>query len=204
MNKVVIAGNHDVVLDETKATSLGMDAGELLGLRWGSVQYLQDSTVSLKFRGGRTLSIYGSPWTRKHGNWAFQYEKEVDVFSGRLDSEADILVTHSPPKNHMDLRSWGDGYLRKELERVRPRLHVFGHIHGGYGKELVVFDRFEDLYEKVVDGKSGVFSVLWMILILLFNFVGWGICREATVLVNASAIGGQRDELRNEPWVVSL
>lgn len=202
-HKVVIAGNHDIALDDAKHIELGRQAGAASRLWCGSIHYLQDSTVSLKFRGGRTLVVYGSPWTRKHGNWAFQYEPGVDKFSGRIDSETDVLVTHSPPKTHLDLANWGDEFLRQELWRVKPRLHVFGHIHGGYGKEMMAFGRFDRLYERVLVGDAGLVAVLWMLVSLLLGLLGFRPA-TSTVLVNAASVGGLRDRYRNGPWVVRL
>src|SRR5579863_4162194 len=50
----------------------------------------------------------------------------------------DILITHSPPVGILDVEYGtqvhaGDPEFLKAAIRVRPRLHVFGHIHGGYG-----------------------------------------------------------------------
>ena len=50
----------------------------------------------------------------------------------------DILITHGPPFAILDhgLPSEpreGCPYLFEEVFRARPRLHVFGHIHAGYG-----------------------------------------------------------------------
>lgn len=121
-HKVVIAGNQDLCLDPLRATQ-----NDRSTLSWGSITYLEDSSARLRFRGGRTLCIHGNPWTRKHGNWAFQYAPSVDQFSGQLEDDVDILITHSPPKHHLDLGGLGDSFLLQELWRIRPKLHVFGH-----------------------------------------------------------------------------
>jgi Icc-related predicted phosphoesterase len=48
------------------------------------------------------------------------------------------LITHGPPQGHGDLTSRGERAgcqdLLDALRRIRPRLHVFGHIHEGAGQ----------------------------------------------------------------------
>lgn len=51
----------------------------------------------------------------------------------------DVLITHGPPSGILDQPfgtrpSVGCWDLAQAVERVKPRLHVFGHIHGGYGE----------------------------------------------------------------------
>lgn len=51
-----------------------------------------------------------------------------------------MLITHSPPYMIGDyvpysMQHEGSPSLYKEVvERIKPRLHVFGHIHEGYGQ----------------------------------------------------------------------
>lgn len=51
----------------------------------------------------------------------------------------DILVTHTPPRAHCD-DAYGCDDLRAALARVRPRLHVCGHVHQGRGATRVRWD----------------------------------------------------------------
>lgn len=48
------------------------------------------------------------------------------------------MITHGPPFGILDHekgsdRKQGCPELRKAVVRVKPRLHVFGHVHAGYG-----------------------------------------------------------------------
>lgn len=203
-HKIAIAGNHDRVLQRPAVISAA--EADNAPLSWGSVTYLEDSSVRLRFRGGRTLLVYGNPWTRKHGNWSFQYERGTDMFSGKIDDDADIVVTHSPPKHYLDVNGLGDAFLLQEIRRVRPRLHVFGHIHGGYGQERILFDRFSDTYQS-----AGKKPGIWDALKLLCMFLYWLVWadkaeshRRSTCLVNASIVGGIRDDHEREPQAVVL
>ena len=143
-HKIVIAGNHDLLLDQCfrrnpRPASLENDERRLRDLRWGSVVYLENELRVLNVR-DRDVKVYGSPMTPRYGNWAFQYQGE-DVWSNTVPEATDILVTHGPAKGHLDSSlsnpSYLQGcvYLQRELWRVKPRLHVCGHIHSGRGVE---------------------------------------------------------------------
>ncbi|RAL09814.1 uncharacterized protein BO97DRAFT_407360 [Aspergillus homomorphus CBS 101889] len=54
------------------------------------------------------------------------------------DEDIDIVITHGPPYGILDQVvpnhvSVGCEHLYRAVKRARPRLHVFGHIHEGYG-----------------------------------------------------------------------
>ena len=57
-----------------------------------------------------------------------------------IPKDTDILVTHGPPYGILDLNMYkehtGCPHLLKKVMEVRPQLHVFGHIHEGYGIHL--------------------------------------------------------------------
>ena len=54
----------------------------------------------------------------------------------------DILVTHSPPKGFGDVTSSGDARgstaVRAAIERLTPKLAVFGHIHDSWGADGLI------------------------------------------------------------------
>ena len=195
---IAIAGNHENYLDPTKRNAEDANAK----LDWGSLVYLQDSSTILKFPSGRRLKVFGSPWTIKSGNWAFEYPKGEDKWTARVEKDVDVLVTHSPPRRHLDLGR-GDDNLRKELWRVRPKLHVFGHIHNGHGLELLAYDSVTRLYELLVSRRGGLVAVLKLCLLVVWCFVV-PVKEAQTQLVNAAIVGGHRDELRRKPVVVRI
>ena len=56
----------------------------------------------------------------------------------RIPTNTDVLITHGPPLGRGDMNSGnqrtGCVTLMKEVQsRIKPRLHVFGHIHEGHG-----------------------------------------------------------------------
>ncbi|KAM5352594.1 hypothetical protein ACJ41O_005316 [Fusarium nematophilum] len=240
-HKVLIAGNHDVLLDDAFLEKYPERRyGETRtkeSLNWGSVIYLQDTCITLDFplrervlgskdasvclqsteSEVRTLTIFGSPWTPQYGISAFQYRPNDDShWASRfacLDRNPDIVITHGPPKHHLDARDIyraGCPYLGEEIARVRPRLAVFGHIHASYGREDVVLDSLQREYEDVMTGWSGWRGVCWMAVLVLWAKLRRLFCirgvqgERVTTFVNAVVVGGPENEVRNDPIVVEL
>jgi Icc-related predicted phosphoesterase len=53
-----------------------------------------------------------------------------------IPSNIDILMTHMPPKQILDKtylgKHWGCSFLKeKVLGEIKPKVHVFGHVHEG-------------------------------------------------------------------------
>ncbi|KAF2220963.1 Metallo-dependent phosphatase-like protein, partial [Elsinoe ampelina] len=201
-HKIVIAGNHDMLLDLNKTPGPEDDKSRK-SLTWGDIHYLHNESITLRFKGGRALSVYGNPWTRKHGNWAFQYLDSYEFWRDRIPDDTDVLVTHMPPQCHLDLGGEGDPALLQELRRVKPMLHVFGHFHASAGVDLMVHDGCEDAFEEVVRAGGGVGALLRFVRALVGR--AWGLELGAqTVLVNASYVGGYLDEKRRAPVEVRI
>lgn len=195
-HKIVIAGNHDTLLEDSR-----VDA-ERHSLDWGDITYLENSSSTLKFPSGRTVKVFGSPHSPKHGNSTFQYPRGLDVWTDIAPSDLDILVTHAPPKAHLDL-SHGCEHLLRALWRTRPKLHVFGHIHEGYGQEWLRFDGLQRACEDTIIAEGG----LWNLVRVVYYFVYSRISPETGslgCLVNASMVGGLRDEKRRQPIQVLI
>jgi predicted phosphodiesterase len=48
-------------------------------------------------------------------------------------SKLDVLISHEPPLGILD-GTGGDLEILEIVSRANPKLHVFGHIHSGYGE----------------------------------------------------------------------
>ncbi len=76
--------------------------------------------------------------------WAFMKEpRDLEAIYATIPNGTDILVSHQPPYGHgdraLDLDSGrvqhvGSRELLTAIERVRPRIVICGHVHGGYGR----------------------------------------------------------------------
>ncbi|RJE21105.1 Calcineurin-like phosphoesterase [Aspergillus sclerotialis] len=167
-HKIVIAGNHDILLDEASDTKFltrgGDSAAERQKLDWGGVQYLQNEAITLELpipgrtsQQARKVKIYGSPLTPELGSWAFQYPPIRDVWTGQVPNDTDILIVHGPPALYGDcdgekgttgiVKVKGDGYLLREIRRVRPKVVICGHTHGAYGLAVIQHDGIQDVMD---------------------------------------------------------
>ncbi|KAI0082671.1 Metallo-dependent phosphatase [Panus rudis PR-1116 ss-1] len=166
--------------------------------------YLERSSTALTVR-GRRVRVYGSPCTPRHGSGVFQYPRSEADWSG-IPPHTDILITHGPPAHHLDAGGRGCWALLQALWHVRPRLHVFGHCHDGYGTRVVNWSASQMAYERVCARRAGWKGVLQIIFALLHVLVfGRPRLKEGdSILANASFVGGMRDEIRRDAVVVEL
>ncbi|OJJ39678.1 hypothetical protein ASPWEDRAFT_387307 [Aspergillus wentii DTO 134E9] len=206
--KVVIAGNHDLCLDQHYRTKASTSTSGEMPVNWKSLIYLQNNLTTLDF-GTRQVKVFGSPYTPKHGNWAFEYLRMgPDPWEGNIPAETDILVTHGPPRSHLDLGHLGCQYLLQSLWSMKnkPLLHVFGHIHGGYGRETLLWDSFQETYERMMNRQCSWMNLLKLVYYAVSRILSSRVCPKGirTVLVNAATIGGLRDEKRREPISVVI
>lgn len=75
-------------------------------------------------------------------NWGFQYHESRanDIWSA-IPKGIDILVTHGPPHGVLDV--YADGArcgcktLASKVEEIKPKVHIFGHIHYSSGETTI-------------------------------------------------------------------
>jgi Icc-related predicted phosphoesterase len=210
-HKIVIAGNHDLVLDEKfvkRHPDRELDkAGKAHGdIQWGDVKYLENSSIEVECN-DRVLKIYGSPMTPNCGNFAFQYGDSENFWVETVPEDTDILLTHGPPALYLD-EGRGCAHLLKEIWRVRPSLVVFGHIHGGRGEQLLEYDAAQACYENVQLGMRPWMCLLKLLLIIIWQSLtptSWSARgAPATRLVNAAVITGRGNAQIREPIIIKL
>ena len=152
-HKIFIAGNHD----------FGFENGFEIGQEFKDmgVIYLQDSDVTID-----GIKFYGSPWQPAFHNWAFNLprgEKLAEKWS-KIPGGTDVLITHSPVYGLLDYAPIGGHVgceeLYKRVFEIKPKIHVCGHIHDGYGQKSidgveflnasVLNDRYEHAHKPIV------------------------------------------------------
>ena len=108
--------------------------------------------------------------------------------------KTDVLVTHGPAKGHVDAESLGAGcsHMLREVRRVKPRVHICGHIHQARGTEVVNWDGVQWGYDSVSMGEGGVLTLLMMLGAWILEWVGYMLGRKRkgrTTFVNAAVEG---------------
>ncbi|KAF9034475.1 hypothetical protein BDZ89DRAFT_1130688 [Hymenopellis radicata] len=144
--------------------------------REAGLVYVCDERVEFDAKGnGQTWSLYGSPWSPEFCDWAFNYDRRdgkrnihflLDVSEMLTKPElisqfpkTDILLTHGPPLHIFDSTSRhslaGCRDLANRLPYLRPRIHLFGHIHEGHGAYIHTWKPGEITAPKVQTIETG-------------------------------------------------
>ena len=128
--KIVIAGNHDVSFETNP-----VDAKSWLD---NSCIYLESDGIEIE-----GVKFWGSPWTPWISDrWAFQgTTKQLSQEWQKIPTETDVLITHTPPNSILDKLAHNGAHIgsadltTRSLLVVKPKIHIFGHIHESSGIE---------------------------------------------------------------------
>ncbi|EYF01842.1 metallophosphatase domain-containing protein [Chondromyces apiculatus] len=126
-HKIVVAGNHDRWFEDAP-----LAARALLP---PGVIYLEDEAVTIE-----GIRFYGSPWQPEFHSWAFNLPRGPAIAEkwARIPEDTQVLITHGPPYGYGDQNDDSERVGCEDLLRrvriVRPRLHIFGHIHEDPGQ----------------------------------------------------------------------
>lgn len=128
-HKIVIAGNHDACFESNPR-----EARE----RIKHGVYLQDAGIEID-----GIKFWGTPWQPWFMDMAFNVPSNIGLRArwSLIPSDTQVLITHTPPRSIFDLTSLSENVGCEELalavKKLRPLLHVFGHIHEAYGIHTV-------------------------------------------------------------------
>jgi Icc-related predicted phosphoesterase len=125
-HKIYVAGNHDTCIEA------GYVKEE--DFRYAGIIYLEHTSTIID-----GVNIFGTPFTRKFHNWAFnKTEEQLKLLWEEIPEDTNILISHGPPYGILDtykddnegILLLGDPSLRKVCDRL-IMLHTvcFGHIH---------------------------------------------------------------------------
>jgi Icc-related predicted phosphoesterase len=142
--KIFIAGNHDRMFEDHPE-----EVQEILN-KYLNIDYLQDEQLTLYGDGPNgdypegNIRIYGSPWQPEFYSWAFNLPRNSLQLAAKweaIPNNTDILITHGPSYGTLDTvtgrqyDNLGCELLAERIERLKPKIHVCGHIHSGRGIE---------------------------------------------------------------------
>ena len=119
-HKIFISGNHDMCM---------YDADNIEGLP-DNVHYLCNSSIVLD-----GIKFFGIPMFMED-----VVDGNLDKMIGRIPKDTDILITHQPPYELCDMADYGSGpthhgdrLLRRQVEHMNLKYHLFGHEHDANG-----------------------------------------------------------------------
>lgn len=132
--KVLVPGNHDFLFES--------DFQSARNILDPSIKILIGQEINIEDK-----RIWGSPIQPWFYDWAFnRSERELQEYWRQIPEGIDILMTHCPPYGICDMVhrygtleiiNVGDQHLLSNVQRVKPKYHIFGHIHEGYGTRVV-------------------------------------------------------------------
>lgn len=133
---VMIPGNHDIAT-ERYSEKERKDFNEITD---GRLVMLKNEEYDFTC-GGETIKIFGTPYCKIFGSWAFMVSdaKLKEKFS-QLPEGVDILISHDAPSlNELGLikEGWhagtdaGNIYLDEAILQKKPIIALCGHIHSG-------------------------------------------------------------------------
>lgn len=117
--KIFIAGNHDYCLE-------GKQQGVIQSFLPDNCYYLYNSGVTI---GG--VNFWGVPFFFSD-EVSGSYKQSIV----QIPKDTNILITHRPPFGILDRANnitYGCLDLLQKVLEIKPRYHLFGHIHDAYG-----------------------------------------------------------------------
>ena len=154
--KIFVAGNHDFLFQDEPAIARQI-------LKDNDIIYLEDEFVMVN--GLKVYGTPHQPefcnWA-----FNLERGEQLAEKWAMIPDDTDILITHSPPYGILDgapdtdwikTQKQYDEYIRDvsigkikpttkpvgceelliRVKQIKPRLHIFGHIHEGYGMEII-------------------------------------------------------------------
>lgn len=119
--KIFIGGNHDSFLEENSRK-------EIQSILPENCYYLRHSGIKIE-----NLKFWGVPMFVSEDIDGSYFEKIKQI-----PKNIDVLITHNPPLGILDLDgkiNFGCPELRNKTFEIKPKFHLFGHIHNAYGIE---------------------------------------------------------------------
>ena len=131
-HKIIVAGNHDKIFATENALARTL-------LR--NATYLENSGCEIE-----GVKFWGSPITPPFRQWYFMAKRgsAIKKYWDAIPGDTDVLITHGPALGILDYvpYTYGQNHAGCEelgiaVHRVKPKLHIFGHIHYCGGNQEV-------------------------------------------------------------------
>eukprot|EP00292_Cryptomonas_paramecium_P008521 CAMPEP_0113726236 /NCGR_PEP_ID=MMETSP0038_2-20120614/40287_1 /TAXON_ID=2898 /ORGANISM="Cryptomonas paramecium" /LENGTH=277 /DNA_ID=CAMNT_0000656755 /DNA_START=163 /DNA_END=997 /DNA_ORIENTATION=- /assembly_acc=CAM_ASM_000170 len=159
--KLLVPGNHDMIMDREYYKIFWSDWASRREVDEES--HLVEALEGIRVLVGESIQVggvhvYGAPWVPVYAKWRTAFNRDpaqigdawatipgarqptvvkLNIMIEEADG-VDVLVTHTPPYGILDRAPHGAHMGCPALaphveERIRPRFHVFGHVHADCG-----------------------------------------------------------------------
>lgn len=162
---VICAGNHDWVFEGTTKKKI---REMFSNIKENKLVYLDNEEYDfecMEEEGLVTYRIFGCPYCKVFGNWAFMREN-LDKYYAPIPEKLDILITHDAPGIDgygVISQGWykgvdaGNHLLADYVGKVKPTCAFHGHIHSSpheirlikgtfYGNVSLVDENYDETY----------------------------------------------------------
>ena len=130
---VMVGGNHDFYLERKHK-----DLTELFNKL--NIVYLNNRSYDYISEEGKIIKIFGSPYCKIFGNWAYMISNEsLEKKFSKIPEDIDILLTHDAPYGTSDIcfqdvywnthEHIGNIPLQKAIIEKHPKWNIHGHLH---------------------------------------------------------------------------
>ncbi|MDR1181432.1 MAG: metallophosphatase domain-containing protein [Bacteroidales bacterium] len=125
--KIFIAGNHDDCFE-------GRNREIIQNFLPKNCFYLCNSGIEIE-----GIQFWGVPLFMSD-----DINGRLPQMMAQIPADTDILITHSPPFGILDTtdNSYGCPDLLQAVLKIKPKYHLFGHVHGAYGIEKSAYTTF--------------------------------------------------------------
>lgn len=137
---IFVPGNHEIQMEKNLQQSIN-----ILKNYCPAINILINETIDIE-----GIKIHGSPCTPWYGSWGwnrarsdeeaiFRNIKHIKHDWDLIPLNVDVLITHGPAYKVLDMNREGEHCgcynLMATIVDLRPKIHICGHIHEGYGYE---------------------------------------------------------------------
>jgi Icc-related predicted phosphoesterase len=127
---LVIPGNHELGCER--------NFGFVKGLLYNVNYFIHHEEIVIDGK-----RFFGSAYTPRFFDWEYNLDRGPAIKAkwDLIPYGIDVLITHGPVAGIHDINSKGESMgcqdLLDAVLRIKPKLHICGHNHSGYGIEAV-------------------------------------------------------------------
>lgn len=135
-NIISVQGNHELWVERNFEK-----AKEIAERVCPGVHFIEEGPIEIN-----GVKFWCSAFTPWFYDWAYNVQRgsEIDEHWKKIPEDTNILITHGPPFDVLDVVYFPDGTpkdnvgcwnLKARIKQIKPDIHIFGHIHNSHGQK---------------------------------------------------------------------